>query len=563
MIKKNSTRTDEQIKQYLENELWTNAFEYRKLTNFGKNAISYWEAHNGNHWDARKVKPKKAAAVLNQIGATIEDVLSNITDSPPIFDVIPSNINLEDEANVMKDVFNKYLWRKSRMDSEIQIIVRCALVVGSGHFRTECCPETRAIKTRYTSPFSCFPAPFESRIDDMPYYIQARLIPKIILQERFGDEIKDIRKTRNIAYEFMPDMEMEAAKGMWAGIKESARQVSYGLGSLISRPTENLNDQERLLIREFWVKDLEKAGGVRKYPTWRYYVMVEDVMLKSISQVWQYPFIPICKIDDYTTEGYWGRGEVEWMLSPQFLINKFMSQICNYMDLVANPPVKAEIGSGVTNENWVTRAGEILNVNTGFFDKVDFMRVPMLPPEFVGLINNLLKILDSITGQHAGMPTRTAAQAMLFSEAEQSRTRPKIRNLENGLLEWAEQCKEYVKLHWMSGKEITIRDDDGRVVSKSFKDMEALDEMNLTISTGSTAASSKLLKMDQVMLLPELDLQTKLETLGWANPKELADKIEAKQGELTQIKTQMGQMLQENQGLQQQLAQMTKQMGGG
>lgn len=65
------------------------------------------------------------------------------------------------------------------------------------------------------------------------------------------------------------------------------------------------------------------------------------------------------------------------------------------------------------------------------------------------------------------------------------------------------------------------------------------------------------------MLLPELDLQTKLETLGWANPKELADKIEAKQGELTQIKTQMGQMLQENQGLQQQLAQMTKQMGGG
>ncbi|PJA62131.1 MAG: hypothetical protein CO162_02675 [bacterium (Candidatus Ratteibacteria) CG_4_9_14_3_um_filter_41_21] len=555
-----SARTDDKVKQYLESELWANAFEYRKSTNFGKNAISYWEAHNGNHWDARKVKPKKAAAVLNQIGATVEDILSNITDAPPMFDVIPNDERFKEEAEILKDVFNRYLWRKSRMDTEIQLIERCALVVGSGHFKTAYDADKRAIITRYISPFSCFPAPYETRMDDMTYYIHAQLMPKIILQERFGNEIKDIKKTRNLTYEFMPDMEMEAAKGLWAGIKESARQVSLGLGNFIGQ-TENVNNQDRLLIREFWVKDLTSVGGQRKYPTWRYYVMVEDIILKSADQVWRYPFIPIIKIDDYVTEGYWGRGEIEWMLSPQFLINKFMSQICNYMDLVANPPIKAEQNSGVTNENWVTRAGEILHVNMGFFDKVDFMRVPALPPEFVGLINNLLKILDSITGQHAGMPTRTAAQAMLFSEAEQSRTRPKTRNMENGLLEWAEQCKEYIKQHWMSGKKITFRDDNGDIVQKEFKDIDALDELGLTITTGSTVASTKLFLLSQLERVPELDLQTRLELMGFPNPKQMADKVEAKQGELTQLKLQMGQMLQENRGLQEQLSKITGQIG--
>lgn len=561
MIKKlSSARTDEQIKQYLENELWTNAFEYRKKTNFGKNAISYWEAHGGFHWDAQKVKPKKAAAVLNQIGATIEDILSNITDSPPIFDVIPSDERFKEEAETLKDTFNNYLWRKSNMDAEVQLITRCALVVGSGHFRTSCDPDTRAIITNYISPFSCFPAPYETRINDMTYYIQARLIPKILLQERFGDEINGIKKTRNIAYEFLPDPEMEAAKGMWAGIKESARQISHGLGSFVGY-TENVNDQSRLLLREFWVKDLTRTDGKRVYPTWRYYCMVEDTILKSSPQVWLYPFIPIIKVDDYITEGYWGRGETEWMLSPQFLINKFMSQICNYMDLVANPPIKAEIGSGVTSENWVTRAGEVLHINNGYFNSVDFMRVPALPPEFVGLINNLLKILDSITGQHAGMPTRSATQAALFSEAEQTRTRPKIRNLENGFLEWAEQSKEYIKKHWTNGKTITYRDKNtGVVASKSFKDTEALDELGLTIATGSTVASSKLLRQSQISLLPELDLQTKLETMGWPNAKQLADKIDTKYGEIAKIKARMEQMVQENQGLQIQLSETMKQI---
>ena len=543
--------TDSRILTFLEG-LWDDAFNYRKDTNFGKNGIRWYEQYAGLHWDSSKVRKGKAAIVLNQTGATIEDIFSEITDSPPLFDTFAEEEKFQDEAETLKDTFNNFLWKNSGMDIEQQLSIKSSLIVGSGHIRTECNPDTRILKSRFISPFSCFPAPGATRMSEMPYYIQARLVPRILLQENIGDEINDIRKTRDIAYEFLPDMEREAAKGLVAGLKDFGRQISHGLG-FISGRMEGMSDQDNLLLREYWVKDLTRnKAGERVYPTWRYYARVEDVVLKTPPSIWQYPFIPIIKTDDYVTEGYWGRGEVEWMESPQYLVNKFISQICNYMDMVANPPVKAEKGAGVP-ENWITGAGRILHINTGFFDRVDFMRVPALPSEFLALLSTLFKIIDDITGQHAGMPVRSATQAAIFSESQQQRIKPKVRNMENGLLEWAEQMKEYIKQHWAKERKIVFRAPSGEIVRKSFNDKQVLDTLNMSITTGSTMASNRLTRMTQIAQIPELDLLTRLETMNFPNAKQVVQRVEAKKGEIAQLTMQLTQMVQENEGLKKQL----------
>ena len=538
-------------------EMWQSHLNYRKTTTFGKRGIEFYEKYAGLHWDAAKVKPGRAAIVINQTGATVEDILSEITDSPPLFDVIGNDPKYDEESTVLKDVLNKSLWKKSGMEIDSERVVRSSLIIGSGHLRTVCDAETRQIKSKFSSPFSCFPAPNEADLQEMTCFIFARQVPRITLQESLGDEIKDIKKSVIKTYEYLPDMEKEAAKGVFAGVKDMFRQASSGLGYALGSGSSTERN-ERLLLREYWVKDLAKdISGNRKYPSWRYYVRVEDTTITSVQDVWPYSFIPFCKMDDYVTEGYWGMGEIDWMSSPQYLINKFISQICNYMDMVANPQIKQEDGAGVP-ANWTNLPGGVLTVNRGFFDKVDFMRVPALPNEFLVLLNTMMKIIDDITGQRVGMPVRSATQAAMFSESQQQRIRPKIRHMEKCWVDWAEQCKTYIKKHWVSGYALAYRNEDGNLVRRDFKDVDILDDLNVSIMTGASVASSKFMRISQMSQLPELDLETRLKTMDWPNATAIAAKIEEKKGEVMQLKMQMEQMVAENQQLKEYLQQMQR-----
>ncbi len=548
------TRTDSERDNMLD-EMWRSHLDYRKTTTFGKRGIEFYEKYAGLHWDASKIKPGRAAIVINQEGATIEDILSEVTDSPPLFDVIGSDPKYDEESVVLRDVLNKSLWKKSGMEIDSERVVRSSLIIGSGHLRTICDPATRQIKSKFISPFSCFPAPYETDLQEMTCFISARLIPRITLQESLGDEIKDIKKSITRVYEYLPDMEKEAAKGVFAGVKDMYRQVANGLGFAAS-DNFSMGENDRLLLREYWVKDLSKdIDGNRKYPSWRYYVRVEDTTIAATQDAWAYPFLPICKMDDYVTEGYWGMGEIDWMDSPQYLINKFISQICNYMDMVANPQIKQEDGAGVP-PNWVNLPGGVLTVNRGFFDKVDFMRVPPLPNEFLVLLNTMMKIIDDITGQRAGMPVRSATQAAMFSESQQQRVKPKIRHMEKCWVDWAEQCKTYIKKHWVSGYALAYRDESGNLIRRDFEDVDILDDLNVSIMTGASVASSKFMRISQMAQLPELDLETKLKTMDWPNASAIAAKVEERKGEIAQMKMQMEQMVAENQQLKTYLQQM-------
>lgn len=473
-------------------------------------------------------------------------------ESPPQFDVLTAIEELKPEAEKYKEVFNNYLWNATRMHIEQQLNIRCALTVGSGHIRTSCHPQTRQIISQYRNPFCFFPAPNERNIQEMPYFIESRLVSKLLLKEYYGKEIDDIKRTTSIAYEVFPDMEMESAKGLWAGIKESTRQVATGLGEIIKKVFPgSSSDNERLFISEFWVKDLTMTGDTRVYPTWRYYVKIEDVIVQD--EVWTYPFIPVIKTDDYTTEGYWGRGEIEWIESPQMLLNKFISQICNYMDMIANPPLKTEVGAGLP-EGYTALAGEPIILNRGFFDKLDFLRVPPLPPEFLAMLNTLIKIIDDISGQRMGMPTRTATQAFMFKESEQQRMKLKVLNMEDALLQWACQCKRYIQNHWIDNNySIVYRDKAEKIQSIRLDKLDETENFILNIMTGSTVATSRMLRTSQLAVLPELDLEEKLKTLNWPNADRVVKRIEEKKLQITELQNTLVQLLQENQQLKKSL----------
>lgn len=130
---------------------------------------------------------------------------------------------------------------------------------------------------------------------------------------------------------------------------------------------------------------------------------------------------------------------MEMLIPTNKVIDKVLSNMCDYMNMMGNPVWIISYDSGVKREDVTNQFGLIIMKNPG--GEVRREIPPPMPAYYIQLWQALLSLADTISGVHDATQGRrpvgiTAAEAIsTLQEAAQTRIRLKERNLQQALIQ--------------------------------------------------------------------------------------------------------------------------------
>jgi hypothetical protein len=349
------------------------------------------------------------------------------------------------------------------------------------------------------------------------------------------------------------------------------------------------NVSNQVLVLEAWMRDYttmdveedeeyiendeKKTKKVKKkklkYPNGRIIVCAPElrIILEDKPNPYddgKFPF-KILKCYDIPFE-FWGRGEVEQLLSPQTYINDLMNQIIDNAKLTANMPWVIDKNSGIGKGQLTNRPGLIIRKNPGS----EVKRLQPLPmPNYVAeMVDTLKRDIEIISGIHDVTQGRkpgsvSAASAIIaLQEAAQARIRLKVKIMEQTLGEIGQMWYNRIKQFWIVNRYIRFEDENGNIKAKEVtpKDLEA--DVDFIIVAGSTMPTNKSAMLDFMIRLaqtqaedglPMIDRRTLLENADLGNVDEIIQRVSNIKGQ--QGEEQQMQMEQEQMAMQQQAEQ--------
>ena len=89
-------------------------------------------AYNGDR--QRQIEPWQANVFVPYVQAAVETLIPRILDARPEFSVLPRNDENQFKAEKQQKL-QDYLWEQAKMDSTAEMLVRSALVYGTGYLQ--------------------------------------------------------------------------------------------------------------------------------------------------------------------------------------------------------------------------------------------------------------------------------------------------------------------------------------------------------------------------------------------------------------------------------------------
>ena len=521
-----------------------------------KKWLEYIDAYNGI---TKSDKPDyKSDLNTNFIFSTLESILPIMADEEPVFEVLPRN----QEGMENADVINKcmeYEFEREGMRTKIISALRTSLQLGTAVFFIPW--DTNAgkdgnVRCIPISPFNIFPDPSATNLNEAEYVIYAtykhvnqlkKLFPKVAMQLEGGD-IKH---------------------------KELAG---------------NLNQQGKtdtqILVLETWCKDytyidveeMENGELVKKkkraFPTGRVIttapelgVLLEDK--KNPYKDGKFPFV-ILKDHDQPFE-FWGKGEVEQILSPQKYINELSNQIIDNAKTTANMQWVIDKNAGIGVGKLTNRPGMIIRKNPGTEVRRD--APPPMPGYVAQQIEQMKLDIETISGVHdvtqgrrpSGIQAGNAIMAL--QEAGQARIRIKIKLMEEALSEIARLWYSRMKQFWLEERFVRIANEQGDFEFLTVNRDNFEFDYDIRIKSGSTMQRNKASMLDlyirlaQTMAedgLPMIDRESVLEYTPIPNKREVLKKFEGIKNNQMEQQMQQTQQAYEEQRMmfEQQIGEM-------
>lgn len=493
----------------------------------------YKKAYDGDFFREAGRPEYKSNQVSNYIFSTVESIRPIMVDNDPRFIATPTR---EDGVKFASDVQTAldYEWDRANMSIQLTSQLIPMLIYGTAIWYIGWDGKKGKIgevDCRPVNPFNFFPDPLADSIDTAEYVIYASYKHANQLKKDYPDK---------------------ADKFIGGNISQS---------ELVNdRDSDATGPQEQILVLECWYRDWSTVdqevkliegktvtNKIPKYPNGRVTCVCPDIGVVLFDRQNPYkdgkfPFV-IMKDHDIPFE-FWGRGEVEQILSPQIYLNELTNQIVDNAKMTANTAWVVDNNCGIAKGQLKNAPGIIIRKKQGTEVRRD---APTPMPSYVGDqiaifkkdIQDISGVFDSLKGdKQTGVVSAQAIMAL--QEASQARIRLKIKLLERFLGDLANIWYNRIQQFWVSDKWLMVTDIDGNLIKKHItKDIKAHD-YDIRIGSGSTMPTNKNAMLDLMIRLaqtmgedgmPIVDRQAVLQYLPAIDKKEIVDRFDERKDE--------------------------------
>lgn len=575
-IKKNEYQpTEEEIK--LSADIWN---KFREAKQNKEPYVELWkkciDAYNSDYFTDTSKPEYKSDEISNFIFSTIETIKPIMFDNDPQIHAIPKTSEGLYGINKMQSLFD-FEWQRDDMSRKTLQAVTLALQIGTAIYGVLWNANDNNglgnIKNVLINPFNFFPDPMATSIEDAEYIIYATYKHANILKSQYPDK----------------------ANLLDGGTINEQELVPFGYD------TTSVDNQ--ILVLECWQRDYttqdfeEEIDGTtqkvrkKKYPRGRVITLCPEhnLILSDKENPYKdgsFPFV-LLKCYDIPFK-FWGKSEIEQLLSPQQYINDLTNQIIDNVKMTTNMPWILDKNCGIPKGQLSNQPGLVVRKNPGTY--VDRLQPPNMPAYPRETIEVLKQDIETISGIHDVTQGRkpgsisAASAIMALQEAAQARIRLKVRLLEITLGKLGRMWYDRIKQFWIVERTIrnkSLNEQKDVSVDQLFytigqDDLEI--DYDFVVVGGSTMPSNKNAMLDILIRLaqtpaedglPMIDRATLLSYTNIPNIQQIQEKFaELVNGNKQEAEAQMQQEQQMQMEMQAQAeqskadAQMQIQMQG-
>lgn len=181
--------------------------------------------------------------------------------------------------------------------------------------------------------------------------------------------------------------------------------------------------------------------SMKKYPNGRCIVICNQVVCKDDENPYTDGKFPYAKFaDTQMPREFWGIGEVEFLKSPQVIINKLISYVLDVLMITGNPVWIVDTSSGIDTDNLTNQPGLVVEKTPGSEVRRESgaQLQPFVMQTLEFMINNVMGKLGSTSEVSKGAAPYDNSSGYAIAqllEASQTKIRGKGRNLEAALKE--------------------------------------------------------------------------------------------------------------------------------
>lgn len=531
--------------------------------------VDIWDdcinAYNSDYFKDSSRPDYKSEEISNFIFSTIETIKPVMIDNNPKMIILPKSQKGMEVVDKLQGMFDNE-WTRANMETKLIQAITIALQIGTAIIFVPWDSKDENglgnVTPKLINPYNIFPDPMATSMDDAEYIIYATYKHINILKQLYPNKSDKIT-SNSINY---------------------SELVGYG------SDTSNVKNQVLVLecyMRDYTTVDIEEEdedGNVvkkrkPKFPKGRVVTCCPEInLLLSDKQLpyidGKFPF-ELLKCYDIPFE-FWGRSEIEQLLSPQEYINDLTNQIIDNAKLTANMPWIIDKNSGIGKGQLTNRPGLVIRKNPG--TQVERKQPPQMPVYVQEMIEILKRDIEIISGVHDVTQGRkpgsvTAANAILaLQEAAQARIRLKVKLMENTLSKVGYMWYNRIKQFWVTTRFVRTFNQDNKIEFVEITPEDLEEDIDFIIEAGSTMPTNKNAMLDLMIRLsqtraedglPMVDRDTVLAYTNVPDKKKITKRFadltgqnEAKQKEAEQQALAQQQAMQQQQVAQQQEQQM-------
>ncbi len=410
----------------------------------------YEQLYEGRHFkspihpeDQRKPNPSEqpSAVVLNETQNHIRYMTAWLTDRVPRFRVFPTSRNAVDKIVVIRNtgpvempasevmrscLISRYVVGRYR--EPITEAIRDSLIYGVGlleaYWSSQDAQGLGDVALRRISPRDCFPGPGGSDIRDLSYFVIRRRMDPSQIETISGDRFVTLEH-QHVSSNVAP-----------------AETVLYPSHASSYTGT---SDPPFLYVFDFWVKKPVSTEGVESWAWYKFTVhfglLPDDqrrlragqrvptsrYVMRFLPPLTVYARLPFAKMTllPTPTRRFVGQGFCELLYYPQRALNEMVTATKRQIEYTGNPIWKEEAGARKRGAKVDIRAGEVIPLNDGYFDKAGFVPPPPLNNMQMVLAEFMAQFFERVTGMSAVMrgltpsPEMAVGAAQISSEASQ------------------------------------------------------------------------------------------------------------------------------------------------
>lgn len=503
-----------------------------------------WNFYIGKQWGPR---PKwKASPVENFVFSKIETMLPILTDNRPRIHVLPREADYSEYAESMQRLMG-YLWDQLNMDEIVVQVTKNTLIFGKGFYYSYWDPDKKEVAVESVDPQNIFVDKDATCIDDCRYLIHVARMSKAQILSHWPDaEGKFLPGARTVP-DPMPKAGLDMDDDQWtfpaAGNAYDDPGAVPGTVPWMKADLSAVSSEDEMVqVLQVWIRDpsvlteplqgtegqtlKDRTGkelGVekKKFPGGRHVIVAGNRVIHDKANPFEHGMLPYVEQDCHKVPGqFWCISAVQNLISPQMELNKTVGQIIDNKNLMGNNQWVVDKRSGIKPHQITAKPGLVIEKNPG--SEVERIEAKALPSYIINFVDHAMLVIDRISGvsdvTEGRKPTGITAGIAIESlqEAQQTRLRLLVRNLENAVKREGEQWVGLAQQFYEGTRPIRTVNRDTGVFDFDELPPEALKgNWEIIIAAGSTLPRSREVRQSQAIELFQLGIFDEEEVLTW------------------------------------------------